>query len=296
MSHSAPPARPDSPTPAAGPVGGGERASSRRTVIDLRGASFGYAGTPVVSDLDLTLRQGESLALLGANGCGKSTLVRGLLGLNERLGGHVEILGERPDRLTRRGRIGYVPQRHTLSTSVVATVGEIVAIGRLPRLPLVGRFRARDRQIVAEALDLVGLGGMQRRDVTHLSGGQQRRVLVARALASQPELLIMDEPTAGVDEEHQRVIAAAMRRLAADGVAILTVTHELDALADAVDRAVVMEAGRIVFDGPPQAVSSSAPGALHHCDHHEDDEALEPHEIPRAGVPLRDLHLPIGDA
>lgn len=271
MSHSAPPARPDSPTPAAGPVGGGERASSRRTVIDLRGASFGYAGTPVVSDLDLTLRQGESLALLGANGCGKSTLVRGLLGLNERLGGHVEILGERPDRLTRRGRIGYVPQRHTLSTSVVATVGEIVAIGRLPRLPLVGRFRARDRQIVAEALDLVGLGGMQRRDVTHLSGGQQRRVLVARALASQPELLIMDEPTAGVDAQNQGALVDVLLRLADAGVTQLIVTHEVAVLAPLITRVVAMDSGRIAFDGAPAAyrehVLASSEWAEHHHGH-----------------------------
>ncbi len=299
MSSPARPAATPSPAPASPPEpragGRGEHPASRRTVFELRDASFGYAGTPIVQGLDLALLQGQSLALLGPNGCGKSTLVRGLLGLNEHLGGSVEILGERPDRLTRRGRIGYVPQRHTLSTAVVATVEEIVTIGRLPRRPLWARSRARDREIVAEALDLVGLGGLQRQDVTHLSGGQQRRVLVARALASQPELLIMDEPTAGVDEEHQRVIASVMRRLAANGVTILTVTHELEALDGAVDRVVVMETGRIVYDGPPHALSSSAPGALHHCDHHELDEVPEPHEIPRAGVPLRDLRLPLGE-
>lgn len=223
-------------------------------VLDLRSASFGYAGRAVVSGVDLAVRRGESLALLGPNGCGKSTLVKGLLGLNDHLGGDVRLFGEPLARLRRRSRIGYVPQRHTLSASVVATVGEIVSVGRLPHRKLWQPQGTRDRAAIARALDIVGLHGFERTDVTHLSGGQQRRVLVARALAAEPEVLVMDEPTAGVDETNQRVLAEAMHRLATEGVALLTVTHELEALAPAIDRVVAMSAGRIVADGTPEAV------------------------------------------
>jgi ABC-type Mn2+/Zn2+ transport system ATPase subunit len=160
-------------------------------------------------------------------------------------------------RAANRGRIGYVPQRHTLATSVRATVSEIVAIGRL-------RFRtwwrpwardsARDRQEIARALDLVGLGDRAGSDVGHLSGGQQRRVLIARALASAPELLVMDEPTAGVDQANQQVLAAVLARLADTGTTMLVVTHEIAALADVVTRVVAVSDGVVAFDGTPRGV------------------------------------------
>ena len=102
--------------------------------------------------------------------------------------------------------------------------------------------------------------------VTHLSGGQQRRVLVARALAGRPRILVMDEPTAGVDEVNQRILAATVRRLVADGVCVLIVTHELDALAPVISRAIAMRGGRIVADGTPQEVAAAAPAGHHH--HH----------------------------
>ncbi|WP_116112491.1 metal ABC transporter ATP-binding protein [Austwickia chelonae] len=249
--------------------------TDRSTVIDVRSASFGYAGRTIVSGIDLHVDRGESLAVLGPNGCGKSTLVRGLLGLNDHLGGKVRVLGDPLAGLRRRSLIGYVPQRHTLSTSVVATVGEIVAIGRLPHTGLLGRLRRRDLQIVTHALEVVGLGGMEKADVTHLSGGQQRRVLVARAMAAEPEILIMDEPTAGVDESNQAVLAQAMTRLTGEGVTLLTVTHELDALAEAVTRIVTMHGGRITDDRPAgENPPTTATGGHHH---------LAPHDPPGPG-------------
>ena len=237
-------------------------------MIVLRSASFGYAGRTVVSGADQTVRPAESLALLGPNGCGKSTLVKGLLGLNDHLGGEVLLFGRPLAGLRRRSRIGYVPQRHTLSSSVVATVGEVVMIGRLPHHTPWRRPGRGDRAAMQHALEVVGLGGMAKADVTHLSGGQQRRVLVARALAAQPEVLIMDEPTAGVDESNQRVLAAAMRHLSAEGVAILTVTHEVEALASAIDRVVLMQGGRIVSDAPVSDAQAVGAPRLAGCGHH----------------------------
>lgn len=235
-------------------------------VVDVQAAAFGYAGRAVVSAIDLRIFAGESIALLGPNGSGKSTLVKGLLGLTEHLEGKVLIAGKPLSALGRGERIGYVPQRHTLSSSVVATVGEVVMIGRLAHLGWWGRPGRRDHAIVEESLDAVGLTGFSRSDVTHLSGGQQRRVLVARALAAQPPVLIMDEPTAGVDEVNQRILAATIQRLTARGVAVVTVTHELDALAPVISRAIAMQGGRIVADGPPTQVSARVPAGHHH--HH----------------------------
>lgn len=251
-------------------------------LLQVRSASFGYAGRTIVSGVDLTLDTGDSAALLGPNGCGKSTLVKGLLGLNEHLGGQVLVQGRPLNSPRQRRQIGYVPQRHTLSNSVVTTVGEVVTIGRLPHLGLLGRPRRRDREIVAQCLETVGLSGLARTPVAHLSGGQQRRVLVARALAAQPRILIMDEPTAGVDESNQRILSEAMQRLIADGVAVLTVTHELDALGPAVNRAVVMQSGRIVADGTPREIIGDTSAGRQH--HH-----LPPAEYPAAGLAALDL-------
>lgn len=221
-------------------------------VLELRRATFGYAGTPVVRDLTLRVSPGEVVALLGPNGSGKSTVVRGVLGLAEHLGGEVRILGEPIEDFDERHRVGYVPQRHTLSGSVRSTVREVVATGLLSRRPWWRRASASDRHTVDEALRLVNLADRGDADVATLSGGQQRRVLIARALAAGPEVLLMDEPTAGVDTANQRVLAEVLRRLADTGVTMVVVTHELAALRGTVGRIVELEGGRLCFDGTPE--------------------------------------------
>jgi zinc transport system ATP-binding protein len=190
------------------------------------------------------------VALLGPNGSGKSTLVKGLLGLSDHLGGEVRLFGTPLEAFRQHTRLGYVPQRHSLSASVRATAAEVVAIGRLPQRRWWQPRSRRDAAIVAEALDLVGLGDCADADVSTLSGGQQRRVLIARALASRPEVLLMDEPTAGVDAANQLALALVLARLAERGTTMLIVTHELDALRPVVTRTLCTNAGRIDFDGP----------------------------------------------
>ena len=189
--------------------------------------------------------------MLGANGSGKTTLVRGLLGLATVMRGDVELLG-RPLRTRRdRAAIGYVPQRHTVGGAIASTVREVVSSGRLPRLGLLGRLGAADRAVVAEAIDAVRLTGFADTNVAELSGGQQRRVLIARALAAEPGVLVMDEPTAGVDQVSQQALADTIRQLATRGVPMIIVTHEVGPLADVLTRAVVVADGRITYDGPP---------------------------------------------
>ncbi len=220
-------------------------------VVDLRGAAFGYRERAVTLDLDLRVHRGERIAVLGPNGCGKSTLLKGLLGLSDHLAGRVELFGTPLARFRQHPRLGYVPQRHTPSAAVPATVTEIVATGRLPHLGMLGRLGGSDRRIVAEAIDLVGLADVAGHEVATLSGGQQRRVLIARALAAQPEVFLLDEPTAGVDEASWQALVAALERLVDDGATLLVVTHELEAVRPLLTRVVMLRAGRIRFDGTP---------------------------------------------
>ena len=204
----------------------------------------------MLRDVHLTVHCGETVAVLGANGCGKTTLARGLLGLATVLGGSVEVLGAPVARLGRRGRIGYVPQRHTVTGAVPATVREVVGVGRLARLGLLRRVGPGDRSAVLDAIAAVGLADRADDPVSSLSGGQQRRVLVARALAAEPELLIMDEPTAGVDAGSQDALARTLAEVAAAGTTVVVVTHETAALSAVLYRAVVIDDGRISYDGP----------------------------------------------
>ncbi|ANS77477.1 Zinc ABC transporter, ATP-binding protein ZnuC [Serinicoccus hydrothermalis] len=227
--------------------------SSETPVLGLSGAAFGYDGNPVVSGVDLTVSRGEVVAVLGPNGSGKTTLVTGLLGLSEHLGGQVEILGTPLARLTDRTRLGYVPQRHTLGGGVRSTVSEVVATGLLASRPWWRPAGHTDRAAVERALDAVGLADRARFDVATLSGGQQRRVLIARALVAGPEVIVMDEPTAGVDRASQGVLAGVLQRLGRGGTTMLVVTHELAALRGVVDRIVEIDTGHVTFDGTPQA-------------------------------------------
>ncbi len=254
--------------------------------ITLRGAAFGYEDRTVVDGVDLTIARGEVVAVLGPNGAGKSTIVKGLLGLADLHRGSAEVLGSPiASRAARRG-IGYVPQRHTLASAVKATAAEIVTMGRTVRTPWWAPWRIRsraNRSLVSEALSVVGLGGLEGHDVATLSGGQQRRVLIARALASQPEVFLLDEPTAGVDRGHQQVLVAVMRRLVERGATLVIVTHELAALSDIVTRAVVVRGGRVVHDGPPGDLGTQEDDHTHHDHEHE----TPPSPIPRTMVPTK---------
>jgi zinc transport system ATP-binding protein len=243
------------------------------SAIRLRDARIGYGDVAVVQGVDLTVSPGEAVAVLGSNGSGKTTLARGLLGLATVLGGEVEVLGAPVGRPRERGRIGYVPQRHTVSGAVPATVREVVGVGRLARLGPFRRLRPADRGAVHDAVAAVGLADRLGDPVASLSGGQQRRVLVARALAAEPELLVMDEPTAGVDAASQDALAAVLAAVSATGTTLLVVTHETAALAGVLTRAVVVDHGRIAYDGSLAGAATESAADGHH---HPEDTGLPP--------------------
>lgn len=240
-------------------------------VIEIEGAVVAYGSRPALDGVSLTVARGEVLAVLGANGSGKSTLIRAALGLVPLAAGRVRLFGvplrPRAGRGLRRvwRRIGYVPQRLGAGGGVPATAREVVGSGRLARRGLLRPARGQDRDAVAAALSAVGLADRAADPVGTLSGGQQQRTLIARALAGRPELLVLDEPTAGVDAASQEAFAAALRDFVTGGGTVVLVAHELGPLEPLVSRAVVIHLGGIVHDGPVPAPAGhhALPGHVH---------------------------------
>ena len=224
-------------------------------VLDVSGVSFAYGDEPVLEDVSLSLRPGEFVALVGPNGSGKSTLLRVVLGLLRPDGGTVRLFGRDPRRLKEHWRLGYVPQRPSVQDDLPATVEEVVSTGRLARTGW-WRWPGRsDRVEVDHALESVGMDGLRSRRLSELSGGQQQRAFIARAFASVPDLLMLDEPVAGVDAESQRLFRESLIHLMQDhGAAVLLVSHELGAVAQDLDRVVVLKR-EVLFDGSPEELA-----------------------------------------
>ncbi|MEU5436286.1 metal ABC transporter ATP-binding protein [Streptomyces sp. NPDC020719] len=248
-------------------------AAAMEPVISLRGATATLGSRPVLRGIDLTVARGEVVALLGANGSGKSTAVRSVIGQVPLTGGAIELFGTELKRFKDWARVGYVPQRTTAASGVPATVREVVSSGRLSRTKL-GLLSKADRAAVRRAIELVGLADRAKDSVNALSGGQHQRVLIARALASEPELLIMDEPMAGVDLASQEILAATLREQVAGGATVLLVLHELGPLEPLIDRAVVLRDGCVTHDGPPPKATGQH--ALPGHDHVHPHSAAEP--------------------
>lgn len=222
--------------------------------LSARGVTVGLDGRPVLRQVDLDVAAGEFVALLGANGSGKSTLVRAAVGLVPMSSGTVELFGTPLPQFRDRQRLGYVPQRTRAVGGVPATVREVVMSGRLSRRRLAGWRTRADVDAVEAAIARVGLSDRARSSVSEMSGGQQQRALIARALASQADLLIMDEPTAGVDHDNQETLAELLAALVHEGTSVLLVAHELGPLRPLIDRAVVLELGHVSYDGPVDAI------------------------------------------
>lgn len=243
-------------------------------VVEISHGAIGYGNRLILRDVSLSVAAGEVVAVLGANGSGKSTLIRAILGLVPLASGRVTLFGTPLRRFRQWARIGYVPQRLGAGSGVPATVGEVVAAGRLARRGVLRPARAADKAAVAAALHAVGLADRIADPVSTLSGGQQQRTLIARALAGQPDLLVLDEPTAGVDAASQEAFAKALHGFVTGGGTVLLVAHELGPLQPLVNRAVVVHGGRIVHDGPvPEPTGHHAdPGHDHVHPHAPHDE------------------------
>jgi zinc transport system ATP-binding protein len=224
-------------------------------VVSVSGVQFAYGRGPAVLDgIDLVVERGEFVGVAGPNGGGKTTLMRLIVGLDPPAAGRVELFGSPPQQSHRRSRVGYLPQRATLGLDAPITVRELVTAGRTPLRGLLRPHGAEDRRAIDEAIERVGLSASAERTLQTLSGGQRQRAFIAKLLAGNPELMILDEPTAGVDAAAQEALALLLNRLRRElGVTILYVSHEFGAIEPYVGRLVVVQ-GRIVFDGPPDAL------------------------------------------
>ncbi len=232
--------------------------------VELRDVSFAYDGSrPVLEHVTLAVDAGEFVAIAGPNGGGKTTLMRLVLGLERPAAGEAFLFGETATRFSGRSTLGYLAQRSQLGVDAPATVREIVTAGRLASGGLLGPLRRRDRAIVAESIERVGLADNADTPLRTLSGGQQQRAFIAKALAGQPSLLVLDEPTTGVDAESQEALAGLLDRLHRElAVTVLYVSHEFGAVERFVQRLILVRGG-IVFDGPPEAL----PGVWHDPSH-----------------------------
>jgi zinc transport system ATP-binding protein len=219
----------------------------RTPVLAYDQVTFGYGRIPVLRELSLRVAPGEFLAVIGPNGSGKSTMIKLALGLLRPTHGTVRLFGTRLRDFDDWGRIGYVPQRASAQAAVPVSVEEVVRTGLAGRLGLLGRPRPEQRARIEELLDLLGLGAIRRQSVTRLSGGQQQRTLIARALVTSPALLILDEPTTGVDADARGVLRESLEHLVrSEGVSIIYISHDPEGFAGLADRVVELRAGRAV--------------------------------------------------
>ena len=231
------------PTPHQTPVGD--------PAVELRGVSCGYNGHAVLRDVNLKLMPGDFVGLLGPSGCGKTTLLRAILGAVDLYDGQVLVQGLATSN--GRPRIGYVPQLMTVDWNFPVTVEETVMMGLTMSNPLFPWNRVKDRQRAHQMLNRLGIEHLRKRHIRQLSGGQQQRVFLARALVSNPKLLLLDEPTAGIDIKTRDEFLHLLHELNHQGVTIIIATHEINAVASHLPWVVCLN-GRVLASGPPSEV------------------------------------------
>jgi zinc transport system ATP-binding protein len=247
--------------------------------IDIRGLTFGYDETPVLEDVDLSIRVGDFVSLVGPNGGGKTTLLRLILGLLAPQRGTIRVLGCAPQDARRR--IGYMPQRVQLDPQFPVTVSDVVLMGRLGRGPRIGPFGAADRAAALAALQEVRLADRARSAFSSLSGGQRQRVLIARALACDPEILMLDEPTANLDPRVQDDLYELLRELN-QRLTVIIVSHDVGFVSRYVKNVVCVN--RHVEIHPSEKLSPEIMRTLYghdvqevHHRHEHDDDHVHPH-------------------
>jgi len=232
----------------------------RPVLIEARGVSRLADGRPILDRADLVVKAGELLAVVGPNGAGKTTQLRLLAGLLSPDRGTVLWLGKSPRSFSRSARgalIGYLPQAEEMEPGL--TVRELVGLGRTPHLGPFGGLGPADHAAVAEALARCGLTDLAGRRVGTLSGGERKRAALAMALAQQTRVLLLDEPTAGLDLKRQAEFWRLVRGLREEGeVALVVTTHDLDAALGLADRVAALGEGRVVYDGPPGGLADPA--------------------------------------
>lgn len=232
-----------------------------QNVIEVKNLTFSYrkGDAPTLDDVTFSLKCGESGCIVGPNGGGKSTLLKLLLGLLTPDSGSIKILGKTPISAARK--IGYMPQYHQLDAAFPATVLEVALMGRA-RGSLLGRYSRRDREKALAALDEMGCAGLEKRSFSTLSGGQRQRVLISRALASEPELLLLDEPTANIDPGAEEQFYQTLEILR-NRMTVLTVSHDLGFVSREIDHIICVNR-KVSIHRSEEFTSEAADAVYHH--------------------------------
>lgn len=244
---------------AAGATAATAGAKGAESLLEVRELSCGYGGRALVGGASFAVGRGEFACIIGANGCGKTTLLKTVLGLLPPLAGSVLVHGVPVSAMDERQRaraLAYIPQAHR--PPFPYSVADVVLMGRTPH---VGRFSTvshNDRRVAWDALCQLGIEGLAECTYTRLSGGQQQLVLIARALAQQPELIVMDEPTASLDFGNQQTVLSRMRDLSRGGASVLMVTHDPHQAIYCADTVIVIKDGGVARIGTPDEVITRA--------------------------------------
>ena len=221
------------------------------SIVQLQEVSCGYGSQEVLSQVSLDIMHGDFVGLLGPSGSGKTTLLRTVLGAVDIYRGQVLVEGASTDR--KRPRVGYVPQLETIDWNFPVTVREVVMMGRTMDNRFFPWYRRQDRMLADEMMERLGISHLARRHIRELSGGQQQRVFLARALVSSPRILLLDEPTSGVDIKTRDDVMHLLHELNHQGITIILTTHEINAVAVHLPWVICLN-GRVLAEGPPSQV------------------------------------------
>ena len=223
-------------------------------VVRLKELSCGYDKQEILSDVSLDIMEGDFVGLLGPSGSGKTTLLRAILGAVEIYQGQIEVEGVLSSQ--KKPRVGYVPQLETIDWNFPVTVQEVVMMGRTMDNRFFPWYRREDRLLAAEMMERLGISGLANRHIRELSGGQQQRVFLARALVGSRRILLLDEPTSGVDIKTRDDVMHVLHELNHQGITIIMTTHEINAVAVHLPWIVCLN-GRVLAEGPPSDVITS---------------------------------------
>lgn len=222
-------------------------------IIEIKNLSFRYGNINVLDDINMQIRRGEFVGLIGPNGSGKSTLLKIILGLLTPQQGEVTLFGQSVNRFTDWDKIGYVSQKaNSFNTGFPATVHEVVAMGLYGKKGVFKPLNRLDKERIRKAIELVGLSEFEKRNIGKLSGGQQQRTFIARALVNDPELLILDEPTVGIDSESTKQFNNLLNNLNKElGITIILVSHDIGVVIKQVTQVACLNK-KLHFHGSPE--------------------------------------------
>ena len=231
---------------------------SSRPVVDVRSVWAGYNGITALEDISFQIPEGDIVGLIGPNGSGKSTLFKVILGLLKPLQGEVLLFGEPPQ--SQRPKVGYMPQVEMVDWDFPVAVEDVALMGRFKRVGLLRRPSKADRRAANEALERVGMGEFKRRLIGELSGGQRRRVLLARALADDPSLLLLDEPFSGLDATAQHQVLEIVVAIQATGATVLMSTHDISCVSRSCQQAACLSSRLVAYGTPDEVLTEKVLG------------------------------------